>query len=253
MRAPGLTPEAKRRILQLHFLSRLNRLPEIVRLPLRRGAIWLDPREVADWGSFSHVFLRDDYRTHLRGHSVLDLGAHRGMFLAYALENGAERVLALEPGEENFGWVERVAATYRDTGAKAEARQAAVAAHDGEAVLHVSRQSLSNSLIDRTDIPQTGIATVPTHSLATLLDQVPAAAETTTVKMDVEGAECEVLLQAEEATLRRFDTLLLETHDFAPCPAEAIESRLTQAGFRVEYKHGPAGRTNWQFRRPQSA
>ena len=53
------------------------------------------------------------------------------------------------------------------------------------------------------------------------------------VKIDAEGAECEIVLGTDVEMWRGVDAVFLEIHDFAPCSAEDIIGHLARAGLSV--------------------
>jgi hypothetical protein len=53
------------------------------------------------------------------------------------------------------------------------------------------------------------------------------------VKIDAEGAECEIVLDTPLEAWRDVDGVLIEVHDFAPCTAGELAGHLEGAGLRV--------------------
>ena len=76
------------------------------------GKIFLSHDDYAvDWESLKFVAADDAYRTDYTGAVVLDLGAHKGYYGAYALAHGARTVISFEPERANLELLERSAAT----------------------------------------------------------------------------------------------------------------------------------------------
>ena len=90
-----------------------------------------------DWESLKFVVADNAYQTDHAGAVVLDVGAHKGYYGAYAIERGARAILSFEPETANLELLERAAATYRARGVAWEVRQVAVGAEKGDAELHV--------------------------------------------------------------------------------------------------------------------
>ena len=54
-----------------------------------------------DWASFAFVAVDDAYAGDYRDAYVVDLGAHKGYYGAYALRHGARGVVSYEPESTN--------------------------------------------------------------------------------------------------------------------------------------------------------
>ena len=65
----------------------------------------------------SFIVVDEAYETDYEGTIVLDIGAHKGYYAAYAVQHGARRVVAYEPESANLEALERTAAAYRDDAA----------------------------------------------------------------------------------------------------------------------------------------
>jgi FkbM family methyltransferase len=160
------------------------------------------------------------------GSVVLDLGASRGRFAAAAIERFGCRVIAVEPVAALHAALpghpllrtERlaVAATGEDVqlrvgGSDEDATIAAAVPRGNGAVEHVRGVTLAE-LLDRLELDRAAL-----------------------VKMDIEGAELDVLETAAPETLARFDQLTVEFHDFLVPEwrqrVDAIDRRLRRLGF----------------------
>ena len=53
------------------------------------------------------------------------------------------------------------------------------------------------------------------------------------MKLDVEGAECEVICATPAAAWTGVDELFVEHHDFAPCSTEQLAQHLARAGLAL--------------------
>ena len=63
-----------------------------------------------DWASFAFVAVDDAYAGDYRDAFVVDLGAHKGYYGAYALRHGARSVVSYEPESTNASYLEAAAA-----------------------------------------------------------------------------------------------------------------------------------------------
>jgi FkbM family methyltransferase len=175
---------------------------------------------------------------------VLDIGAHKGYFAAFALVRGARSVVSYEPATENFALLERAAVSFRRQGMRWETRHAAVGAESGSGELALSAESWTHSL--HADLPSTGPAqavsseSVSIVSAEIALDQAAVEADGARliVKIDAEGAECEIC-RADAKAWSPVDELFVETHDSAPCEVDALLAEPQRSGLVVAGNAGP--------------
>ena len=151
---------------------------------------WFEYRELA----FLWLFLRD-------GDVVIDCGAHIGLYsrLASRIVRSKGKVLALEPNPEALGFLKRNLA---DADAAAvEIRQTALYRKAGEMNLYLGRDGRSGySSLVNAGVSDLSV-TVPVTTLDRLLEEagLPRA---DFMKIDVEGAEVDVLAGAEESVAK---------------------------------------------------
>jgi len=135
-------------------------------------------------------------------HVVLDLGANVGLFSLWIAHHAREaRVIAFEPHPENFATLQSNTRGYR-----IETHCAALSATSGLGhVVDGGERSLDHRLV-------IGDGTVPVLTL----DRAVALAESDRIdllKVDIEGAEADMLAAASPDTLRRCQRIVLEYHD----------------------------------------
>lgn len=208
--------------------------------PLRYGpgTIFLSHHDYAvDWESLKFVAADDAYRTDYTGAVVLDLGAHKGYYGAYALTHGARMVISFEPETANLELLERAAATYREHGADWRVRRSAVAAERGEATLRVMGGSWGHALHppDAWSKYEVGIQLVPVEAMGDILAEAESLADERSrlvVKVNVEGEECAIVLGASADAWSTVSELFVEMHTWAPCTAADLAEHLAPAGFR---------------------
>lgn len=186
-----------------------------------------------DWKAFAEVFAGEPYAASYGGAHVLDVGAHKGYFGAYALACGAARVVSYEPARANFDVLSRTAA---GAGDRWLAHNAALGAASGVGELLLDRTSWAHSLV-RVERPA-GTQRVTIVTLAEALAELQTPAGTSTiVKVDAEGAECEIL--ADPAPLDRVDVLLVEWHaETATCTVDELTRTVRSAGLVPEPGQG---------------
>ncbi len=203
------------------------------------AVVALEQGHLPDWRTFHEIFVYREYADDYAGAVVADLGAHRGMCLAYALSQGARCVLSYEPCSDNMAILRQVARRNDPRGSRTLLRSSAVGGAARTARLAVAAESWRHSLVDE--------ASETAHDAAKALQEVQVVAfdevmrelasldrkARRIVKMDIEGAEYETLFNASDEALGLIDSLHLELHPAgAPSPEAAarIVERLNQAG-----------------------
>jgi FkbM family methyltransferase len=178
------------------------------------------------------IFLEGWYGADYRDAVVIDVGGHKGYFGAFALHEGAAEVRSYEPEATNFATLQRAAGSFNRPW---HAHHAAVGAAAGEATLHVNVESAGHSLLDQPDEqrPTVGTQTVPVVAMGDVLGEAERTGRPVIVKIDAEGAECDIVLGTPAEAWSAVRQVFLEIHDFAPCTASAIIDHLRAAGMRV--------------------
>lgn len=179
------------------------------------------------------IFLYGWYRADYEGAVVVDVGGHKGYFGAYAMLEGALEVRSFEPESSNFDALRRAAASF---GERWVPTNAAVGAEAGEVVLHVNAESAGHSIVQQQSggaRPTVGAQTVAVVAMRDVLADAHREGHRLIVKIDAEGAECDIVLGTPVEAWRAVDHVFLEVHDFAPCSADAIVGHLEQADLGV--------------------
>ncbi len=232
LRATSLPARARRDLVALAVVKRVAPPTEWpVHLPL--GAIYLSGSSLPeDTQVIYEVLDREIYKTRYEGAVVVDVGAHRGYFGAYALWRGARAVFSYEPETGNYASLTRAADRVRRDGRDWRTYHAAVSSAQGHATLYVSKESRSHSLLDG------GVATraqeVSVVAMADVLTLAGAAAHPVAapviVKIDTEGEECSIILDTPLSSWQGVAELFVEVHASAPCGRYAIVAHLDRAG-----------------------
>jgi FkbM family methyltransferase len=200
--------------------------PAKARITVGRTRIELGPRDdfPIDWKTFVAVFGHEEHAAPYQGAHVLDVGAHKGYFGAYALAKGASVVLSVEPERRNYEALTRAAARL---GRQWLTRNAALGGESGTGTLLLDRASYAHSL---TSVAHpVGEQPVTVITLEQALEELPPGGTRTIVKIDAEGNECEIL--ATPAPLERIDLLMVEWHEKkAPCSQDELVQAAESAG-----------------------
>jgi FkbM family methyltransferase len=175
-----------------YALLRLLGAPEPLRLTVKRPAcqVWLRPFSSGDVQSFVEIFMRRCYPAP-GGGTVLDAGAHIGLFSVFALEGGsADHVIAVEPDVENIGLLRRNLAGYCDAVSIVEA---ALWPREG---FHTFVRGTESNLGHMANVePEDGsvAVTCAVRTVSPDSDELPPPEMIDYLKLDVEGAEDLVL------------------------------------------------------------
>lgn len=208
-----------------------------------RGSVYFTESDfTVDRASFDFAVREASYATDYREAFVIDIGAHKGYFGAYASVHGARAVVAYEPERANLAVLERTAGDYATRGVAWTVQGVAVDAGAGAADLHVMSASWGHALAPPPEFAEheVGVETVDVVALADVLADAAALASGSrvVVKINIEGAECSAVLGTPPAAWNGVDELLVETHPWASCDAAALAEHVEPAGLRrVESSH----------------
>lgn len=163
---------------------------------------------------------------------VLDCGANKGIFSAYAAAHGC-CCYAFEPTHELIPYLKRHSEFYKN---KIVPVEAAVTDHVGTAVLHVRPLRYDcNSLLDRFD-DATGEVEVQTTTIDRFVLE-HRFAHVDFIKADIEGAERNMLVGAQE-TLAKFAPRLSICTYHQPDDREVLTKLILKANprYHIEYQ-----------------
>ena len=163
----------------------------------------------------------------IKGRPVIDIGANVGTFAVLAASLGASKVVAAEPVSETY---ERLVQNLQKASANAVAMKAAVMDKVGTVDIGVNPKSGHNSLY----MAQNGSESVPSVTLDSLLELVEG--DEVFLKMDCEGAEYDILMNATQEQMRRISRLAIEIHgDMHPQykGLETLWARLEELGMKL--------------------
>lgn len=157
---------------------------------------------------------------------VFDLGANRGEFAREVRRQFGCRVHAVEPSPG-------LAASMRGQD-WLTVTEAALSASGGTVRLVVSGNPEASYVWEEAEAPLSGpLVEVPALTLERLMAGAPLAIDL--MKMDIEGAELQVLESASEQTLQRIRQLTVEFHQFLDPGLrgriQALKRRLHRLGF----------------------
>lgn len=202
-------------------------------LRLKNGIeIHHDPADpIADL--FAEIFVAecytgDGFYQPAPGDTVLDLGANIGMFALYLAGLSPDvRIVCFEPCADTF---QRLCSNIglNCLGDRIQVFPYAISSGGGKASIRLTDSSGDRSLFDRQDRTADATAEVTCIPLSRAIE-ISAAAEIALLKVDIEGAEIEMLQGAESADWVRVRRVALEYHDFFRPGCRAAAARLLTA------------------------
>lgn len=233
----GEIARLRRLVVNHRELSRAKHAVGEVEVRFRDGRRFLLRGGPSDVHAFRRVFLRDEYR--LRGGgpwpTVLDLGGNIGCF-AFRVASQAGRVIVYEPDPANLALLERSVACLTEVSVVPQA----VAGAPGVLELHTAssgRVGGRSSLFADQWTQQDTVVEVKATTLDAVFEE-HAIERCELMKIDVEGAEYEILHAAGRETLERIDRIVGEYHDVRPedprTRIDAFRRFLEGAGYEVE-------------------
>jgi FkbM family methyltransferase len=219
---------------------RLRRLPALrarlmdleMRLRTRRGPVLV--ARLRDLGGPIDVFGRAEYDVAgidwPAARFVVDLGAHVGSFTLWAAGAAPCSVHAFEPNPSTFDLLRRNLAAQPE---RLRCTRAAVAGAAGSRRLALAEDSAANSIDpSRSAAPAPADVTVTSITLAEALERA-GFPRVDVLKMDIEGAEYEVLDQLAPRVLDGVGAIVLECHRRPGASAGDLAARLEREGFDV--------------------
>lgn len=184
------------------------------------------------------VFCKHDYGTDFAGKTIIDIGANIGIFSLFAAYKDAQKIVAIEPGQEAISTLKK-SIEANSLQQRITAIQAAVTAVDG-GVLHFPTFSSPNN---RPTNSGTNTIEVPTVSLKTIINS-HFNNPVDLLKMDCEGGEYDILYNTDKHTLALIREIRMELHG-AKQDEDALLNYLQQKGFKLnKYRHDNAWLTN---------
>lgn len=175
---------------------------------------------------------KDEHFTIKSTDVVIDIGAHIGSFSVWAARQAPNgRVYAFEPNNENHAFLDENKKLNDLT--NLEIFNLAVSDKDGETSLFNSEySSVSHSIIET---GAENAITVRTISLAGILE-ANSIDRVNYLKIDAEGAEYLIALNAPREVLNKVDKIFIEYHDYLDhgYVYKDLELYLTNNGFQVE-------------------
>ena len=186
---------------------------------------------------------------------VIDLGAHIGLYSLLAAHHSAAIIHAYEPQTENFLLLVKNIAR-NNLQERIHPHMLAVAGKAGPRKLFLDQgNNTGGHSINQKPVGSSEYITVECVTLPQVLDEVLGAEkpERCMVKIDVEGAEGEILLNTPPGYLDKIDAMIVEFHRYGQY--KEVREYLERNGFVFEYCAGDKeqGGTCWFVKAGQVA
>lgn len=230
----ALPLSAKTHFLLIPLLNKIGtRESYVISLGFGTGVILARESLSFDRNVFREIFIEEVYYTDYTDAVILDIGAYKGYYAVYVLRKGASKVYCYEPESHNFMYLRKIAEFFKAVREGTEMQMCAIGSRNLEADFYVTDTPWSHSLLKRTDKLITRQDRIKILSINEVLDRAvqQSKGRRLIIKIDAEGAECDIVLGMEPEFLRRIDELFVEYHSFSPCKKQEIMSYLSDAGF----------------------
>jgi FkbM family methyltransferase len=196
------------------------------------------------------VFLERSYADYFPFYeqvNIVDIGAHYGYFSIFAARNTnpASRIISFEPDAVNFQKMQSNLASCQV--GNVEPIHKAVSSRTGRATLYQGA-SMNHSILEDYSmlLPSAGQTKVHTIDLPTLMAEYQMS-YIDFLKVDCEGAEYDIFLNASNETLGKIKVISMEFHDMKneKFTGNRLVKRLEQTGFSVvKFIHQPSSMNN---------
>ena len=171
--------------------------------------------------------------------TVVDIGAHVGYFTLYAANLAKKgKIISYEPSKKSFSILEKNIKINNFSNIKLE--NVAVSKTHGKALLHTDdHDEISNSLYNlnkKSKVYEVETNTLEEIFLKNKLDSIDF------LKIDCEGAEYEILMNASSLDLDKIKKMSIEIHEkLVPYSKEVIIEKLVKHGFNVKLETDISG------------
>lgn len=222
-----------RKGIKYHLLKVLPYGKE-VKINLGNGLKYILRSKTMDKSILKEIWITNLYDKHgirvEKGDTVIDIGAHVGIFSTYASQRvGEGRVFAFEPHPDNFKMLSR----HKEINglSNLSVNNLAITGESGNKNLNVSPDNNTggHSLYLKADSSKK--IEVETMSLREFCEQEKIE-KINFLKLDCEGAEFEIL-KSDQAILDRVEKVILECHPYEGNPASDMMEILEKNNFQL--------------------
>lgn len=207
-----------------------------IKNPKPSGKFKLDIKNHFDclFNNYNEMFVDNKYDCYEldKMETVFDIGANSGLFSLLAIKKGAKKVYAFEPNQESLINLNEIV-----KGLNVEVVDKAVYTKDEDLVFYIDPNNTTIGSISEDHIKNNGSKvekiTVPAVSLKTFFEQNNID-RLSLLKMDIEGAEYDIIENLEQEVFDKIDNFLIEYHDNYDNRVEKLVDKLVKAGFDID-------------------
>jgi FkbM family methyltransferase len=163
--------------------------------------------------------------------TVFDIGANNGLFTLYLLNKGCEKVYAFEPNDVTENNIKSILRDYENY----ELIKKAVYTHDNGITFYTSENNSTIGSINRDNVVAQGYAkenAVESISLNTFIKQKNLD-KIDLIKMDIEGAEYDIIENLENYIFDITDSFLIEYHGNTDGNVKRMIENIVSHGFEI--------------------
>jgi FkbM family methyltransferase len=164
--------------------------------------------------------------------TVFDVGANSGLFSILAIKKGAKKVYAFEPNQESLINLKQLVKNQN-----VKVIDKAVYTKDEDLIFYIDPSNTTIGSISEDHIINNGSKvekiTVSAVSLKTFFEQNNIE-RLSLLKMDIEGAEYDIIENLEPEVFNKIDNFLIEYHNNYNGEAEKLINKLVKAGYDID-------------------
>lgn len=186
------------------------------------------------FNNYNEMFLEKKYNCYGLDNldTVFDIGANSGLFSLLLVNKGCTNVYAFEPNQESIVNLKEVT---KDLGVKIVEK--AVYTKDEDLTFYIDPTNTTIGSLSENHLQihakEVNKITVPAISLKTFIAQNDIK-KISLIKMDIEGAEYDIIENLEDEVFDIVDNFLIEYHDNEGEKAQKLVKKLVAKGFDVD-------------------
>ena len=164
--------------------------------------------------------------------TVFDIGANNGLFSRYLMDRGCKNVYAFEPNKEATKNAKSILGNNEDY----ELIEKAIGIHDGELTFYVSENNTTIGSISKEHVANHSNpieVKVPCISLKSFISE-KGIEKISLIKMDIEGAEYQIIEDLDEDIFNMTESFLIEFHGNDGKIVDNLINKITSFGFRLD-------------------
>jgi FkbM family methyltransferase len=186
------------------------------------------------FNNYKEMFLDNKYDCYEldKMETVFDIGANSGLFALLAIKKGAKKVYAFEPNQESLINLRQLVKDIN-----VEVIDKAIYTKDEDLEFYIDPNNTTIGSISENHIRSNGSEVekiiVPAISLKTFFNENNIE-RLSLLKMDIEGAEYDIIEALEDEIFEKVDNFLIEYHDNENEKVEKLIQTLMKKGFDID-------------------